>query len=129
MEVQEATHCIQVFNWVEYKALASVTSEVLWAKALLKDFNVCIGPTLVFCDNNAAIHLASNPSFHERSKHIEIYCHFTRDRVQDGTLHLVHVKSYHQLADLFTKPVATPLFKNLIYKLGVINIYLYILAS
>ena len=76
---------------VEHKALASVTNEVLWVKALLKDFNVCIGPTLVFCDNNAAIHLASNPSFHEWSKHIEINCHFTRDRVQDGTLHVVHV--------------------------------------
>ena len=108
----------------EYRALASVTSEVLWVKALLKDFGVHIGSTLVFCDNNAAIHLASNPSFHERSKHIEIDCHFTRDRVQDGTLRLVHVRSEHQLADLLTKPVAAPLFKNLMCKLGVINIYL-----
>ena len=52
----------------EYRALACVTSEILWIQSLLKDLQVATGPTLVFCDNQAAIHLATNPSFHERSK-------------------------------------------------------------
>ena len=87
----------------EYRALASLTSEVLWISLLLRAFEIEVGPTMVFCDSNAAIHLAFNPSFHERFKHIKIYCHFTHDRIQGGTLHLVHVKSAHQPVDLLTK--------------------------
>ena len=49
----------------EYRALTSLTSEILWISSLLKDFGIHVGPTLVFCDSQAAVHLASNPSFHE----------------------------------------------------------------
>ena len=63
----------------EYRALACVTSEVLWIKSLLHDFQVVVVPTLLFCDNQAAIHRATNPNFHERSKHIETDCLFTRE--------------------------------------------------
>ena len=66
----------------EYRALASTTSEILWIQQLLKDFGFSnSSPTLLFCDNQATIHIASNPSFHERTKHIEIDCHFVRDKV------------------------------------------------
>ena len=92
--------------------------------ALLKDFGIHVGLTLVFCDSQAAVHLASNPSFHERSKHIEIDCYFTRDKVQDGTLRLVHVQSADQLVDILTKPVVASLFRSIISKLGVLDIYL-----
>ena len=108
----------------EYRAPASVTSEIMWLLALLKDFGVSAGPTLIFCDNQAAIHLSSNPRFHERSKHVEIDCHFTRDKVLDGTIRLVHVKTAHQLADILTKPLTAVSFRSIICKLGVENIYL-----
>ncbi|GJT24664.1 ribonuclease H-like domain-containing protein [Tanacetum coccineum] len=55
---------------VEYRSLASVTSEVIWILKILKDlkcFNLL--PVKVFCDSNSAIKIASNPIFHERTKH------------------------------------------------------------
>ncbi|XP_058756517.1 uncharacterized mitochondrial protein AtMg00810-like [Vicia villosa] len=63
----------------KYRALASLVCEVQWLHYLFKDLNHNFNqPTSIYCDNNSAIYLAHNPSFHERSKHIEIDCHVTR---------------------------------------------------
>ncbi|KAJ4819483.1 Copia protein [Rhynchospora pubera] len=61
----------------EYRAMASTTSEVIWLKQLMHDIGVpCDYPIPMFCDNQAARHIANNPVFRERTKHIEIDCHF-----------------------------------------------------
>lgn len=71
----------------EYRAVASVTSELIWISHILKDLHIdCLMPATMFCDNQVAIAIASNPTFHERTKHIEIDCHFVRDKVGDGFL-------------------------------------------
>lgn len=57
----------------EYRALSSTASELVWIHQLLLDFHITsTDPALIFCDNQAAIHIATNPIFHERTKHIKI---------------------------------------------------------
>ena len=107
----------------EYRALAAIASEITWLTALLKDFEIEVPSTMVFYDNQSAIHLSTNPSFHERSKHVEIDCHFIREKVNQGLIRLVHVPSQYQLADMLTKPITAAQFQNLISKLGVLDIY------
>ena len=48
-----------------------------WLKQLHKElqFGEVTQMTLI-CDNQVALHISSNPIFHERTKHIEIDCHF-----------------------------------------------------
>ena len=108
----------------EYRALAFLANEVTWIRSVLLDFAVTPSPALVFCDNQAAIYIATNPSFHERTKHIEIDLHFVREKVAAGALRLAHVRTHHQLADLLTKPLAAHKFRPLISKMGIINPYL-----
>lgn len=65
----------------EYRALASLTSEIIWILKILKDLQ-CINllPVDMHCDSNSAIKIAANPVFHERTKHLEIDLHFVREK-------------------------------------------------
>ena len=79
---------------VEYRSMSTTTCEVTWLLFLLKDLHVKHDkPVLLYCDNQAALHIAANPIFHERSKHIEADCHIVRNRVLDGTIKTCHVAS------------------------------------
>ncbi|KAB2605310.1 hypothetical protein D8674_005027 [Pyrus ussuriensis x Pyrus communis] len=106
----------------EYRAMAATASELIWLKSLLLDLGFTSKePMSLFCDNQAAMHIASNPVFHERTKHIEVNCHFIRTQVQSNVIETVYTRSHDQLADLFTKALDFTQFQRLLFKLGSIN--------
>ncbi|MCH79633.1 copia protein [Trifolium medium] len=108
----------------EYRALAHATCEGQWLVYLLRDFHIShSSPIVLYCDNKSAIHIAANPVFHERTKHIEIDCHVVRDKVQSGLIHLLPVSSKEQVADILTKSLQPGPFSTLHAKLGMNNIY------
>ena len=101
-----------------------ITSELLWIQQLLCDFGIILSDsTLIFCDNNAAIHIASSSSFHERTKHIEIDCHVVRDHITAGSIKLLPIRSHHQLVDMFTKPLPANLLFPSLSKMAIKDIY------
>uniref|UniRef100_A0A2N9EJW8 Integrase catalytic domain-containing protein n=1 Tax=Fagus sylvatica TaxID=28930 RepID=A0A2N9EJW8_FAGSY len=102
----------------EYRALADATSELLWLRWLLADMGAPqTTSTPIHCDNRSAIHIAHNDVFHERTKHIEIDCHFIRHHLQQSALHLLSVSSEDQLADVFTKSHPPGRLRDLVSKL------------
>ena len=66
----------------EYRSLAHGAAEISWLQALLKELHCPqLSVPILWCDNISAGHLAANPVFHARTKHIEIDVHFVRDKV------------------------------------------------
>ncbi|KAE8705531.1 hypothetical protein F3Y22_tig00110422pilonHSYRG00020 [Hibiscus syriacus] len=106
----------------EYRAMAVTTCKLVWLTSLLSSFHIFIDFIRLYCDNQAAINLTTNQVFHERTKHIEVDCHFLLDKVKTGFLKLFHVRSSDQLTDVFTKTLRAPMHRDFIAKLGLLNI-------
>lgn len=104
--------------------MADSICEIVWIHQLLKEIGYALAlPTKLWCDNEATLHIASNPVFHERTKHIEIDYHFVRDNIEDGFIAIGHVPTKDQLGDIFTKVVNGNRIDYICNKIGTINIY------
>ena len=100
------------------------TRELIWIKHLLNElkFGDTKGMGLVW-DNQAALHIASNPVFHERTKHLKIDCYFVREKVLSGDIVTRFVQSSDQFTNIFTKSLAGPKTSYICNKLGTYNLY------
>ncbi|XP_004294137.1 PREDICTED: uncharacterized mitochondrial protein AtMg00810-like [Fragaria vesca subsp. vesca] len=108
----------------EYHVMTGACCELTWLRYLLRDLGLIHHePASLSCDNKAALHIAANPVFHERRRHIEMDCHYIRDKIQDGSVVAKYVSSTHQLADVLTKPLGKETFVPMVRKLGVQNIH------
>ncbi|GKC79901.1 putative RNA-directed DNA polymerase [Tanacetum coccineum] len=100
-----------VLTWssaeAELRAMCSVTCKVMWMLKFYIDLKVqVVLPVDISCDNSSAMQIAANPVLHEKTKHFEIDLFFLTDKIADGTIRTIKVKSEENVADLFTKIVS-----------------------
>lgn len=109
----------------EYRSMAFVVAEVTWIIGLFKELDMPVpSPVAIHCDSTAAIQIASNPVFHERTKHTDIDCHFIREKIQNGFVSIHYLATADQPADVLTKGLGRLQHEYLISKLGMKNIFI-----
>ena len=98
----------------EYMALCETTREVMYMRALLKDFGFeQTQATEVYEDNQAAIFLAADPKFHGRAKHIDIQYHFSRDAQARKIIKVIKCSTVSMVADIMTKFMSSCIMRTL----------------
>lgn len=78
----------------EYRAIAQSTHKMLWINHLLIEVGLDVSfPAKLWCDNQATLHIASNPMYPERTKYIKIDCYFIREKLQENVISTTYVKA------------------------------------
>lgn len=78
LKVQETVQWLvplQKLSTVPWPQLpVSCNGSLIW----LRDLHVpCVHQAVLHCDNQSSLHIAANPVFHERRKHLGIDCHIS----------------------------------------------------
>ncbi|XP_042752734.1 secreted RxLR effector protein 161-like [Lactuca sativa] len=92
----------------EYRAVAMAAQECTWLVQLLKNLNQEVDYSIpLLCNNTSSIKLAENPTFHARTKHIEVHYRFIKEKVLMGEIDLQYVKTTKLVADILNKSLAS----------------------
>jgi len=92
----------------EYMALSEVVKEAIYTRRLLTYMDggaYTKGPTCIHCDNQRAIKFSRESIYHQRSKHVDIRFHFTREAQEAKEVVVQYIPSDGNPADLLTKPL------------------------
>lgn len=91
----------------EYVAFTSATKDIIWLQHFLQE--LCVlnpslnTPTTLFGDNQSAIRLCQDSTYHARSKHIDVQFHFVRQAVSRNLVKVTYLSTSDMIADIFTK--------------------------
>ena len=105
-------------------AMALATCKFIWLKQLLQKLGFGNDEQMTLaCNNQTPLHIASNPVFHEKIKHIEVGYNFIREKIVSGCMTTSFVNSNDQLANTFTKSLRGPRIQYICNKLGAYDLY------
>ena len=83
----------------EYVAATQASKEAMWLKMVPEELSYEQKKISLFCDSQSALHLARNPAFHSKTKHIRVQYHFVREKVEEGTVDMQKIHTKVNLAN------------------------------
>ncbi|KAK3239766.1 hypothetical protein CYMTET_50334 [Cymbomonas tetramitiformis] len=106
----------------EIIAMSEGAREVKYIINVLTDLVDICTPVPMYCDNQGAIHLASDYVNNNRSKHIEVRNMYIKGLVKSKMVEAMYVASADNTADVFTKPLPLPAFLTHRERLGIMKL-------
>ena len=108
----------------EYVALSHVVKDLLWHHKLHSELSPfftfsTVNPISLFCDNQGAIILSKDSTFHMRTKHIDTRFHFVREIINNDILSISYCPTNEMIADIFTKALSRFKFEKFRTLLGI----------
>ena len=101
--------------YAEFIACYEATGQAIWLKKIIPDLKVvnCIDkPLKMYCDNQPAVFYAHNNKSRNATKPIEIKYYAVKDKIQNHTISLEHIRTKDMLADPLTKGLPPNVFKE-----------------
>ena len=110
----------------EYIALMEAAKEATWLRELHQEICLLLnmdnsslqGSIPILAHNQAAIHMAKVPRFHDRTKHISIRYHYVRSAIENNLITLDYIPTTDNPADILTKALSRNLHESHILRLG-----------
>ena len=104
--------------------MESLVTEVVWKTKLFKELGAnVVTPAIIYTDSKSAIKIASNLVVHEKTKPIELDCHFIREKIQNGLIKTEYLHTKEQEADILTKGLSKFQHEYLLSEFGVLNLF------
>ena len=105
-----ARTCLSIME-AEYIGLAGAAQEAMYLLKLQRNAKMSdVKPIQIYCDNEAACSIAKDPTFREKSRHVETRFHFVRDLHEVKDIDVQSVAGAENCSDQFTKPLGYFLF-------------------
>ena len=103
----------------EYIAATHATKEAIWLQHLIGEiFRPLQHPTILYGNNQSAITLTKDSSFHAHTKHIDIWYHFICFSVKNGHICFLYCPTINMVADTLTKALPSTKAKHFAFELG-----------
>ena len=107
--------------YAEFIACFEAMGQAIWLKKFVPDLKVvdCIHkPLKMYCDNQPSVFYAHNNKSSNAAKTIEIRYYVVKDKIQDQTISLEHIRTKDMLADPLTKGLPPNVFKEHLAGMG-----------
>jgi hypothetical protein len=102
----------------EYMVIAEASKKLVWLKTFLEELDKKHTNSSLFCVTQNAIHLANNPVFHSKTKHIQLRSHFIIELISDDIIKLKKIKGTENPSDMLTKVVTLEKLKLCVASTG-----------
>lgn len=102
----------------EYMALSEASKEAIHLRNLLSELTGKLSCIIVYNDNQSALKLATNPVFHNRSKHIDVRYHFIREIIHENLINVEYLPTDEMIADILTKGLGSIKHNKFVVGLG-----------
>lgn len=104
--------------------MTNACCKLTWIRYLLESLGIeHLETIMLYCNNNATLHIAVNQVYHMYTKYIKLDYHLIRENIQNGSVITKHVSSNQQFVNIFTNTLSNWLLKQHMIKLTEENNY------